>query len=91
MMKVTIYWSTKDNGLISRIRKRFGISAGITINGETVAEVDEKQLDELMTVQELVDELSKVEDKSKMVQVYSDSVYEDADTITEYDDSIVIW
>lgn len=47
MMKVTIYWSTKDNGLISRIRKRFGISAGITINGETVAEVDEKQLDEL--------------------------------------------
>lgn len=46
-MKVTIYWSTKDGGLISRIRKRFGISAGITINGETVAEVDEKQLDEL--------------------------------------------
>lgn len=29
--------------------------------------------------------------KSKMVQVYSDSVYEDADTITEYDDSIVIF
>ena len=44
-----------------------------------------------MTVQELIDELIKVEDKSKMVQVYSDSVYEDADTITEYDDSIVIW
>lgn len=44
-----------------------------------------------MTVQELINELSKVEDKSKMVQVYSDSVYEDADTITEYDDSIVIW
>lgn len=47
MMKVTIYWSTKDNGLISRIRKRFGISAGITVNGETVAEVDDGQLDEL--------------------------------------------
>lgn len=44
-----------------------------------------------MTVQELIDELSKVEDKSKMVQVYSDNVYEDADTINEYDDSIVIW
>ena len=44
-----------------------------------------------MTVQELIDELMKVEDKSKMVQVYSGSVYEDADTITEYDDLIVIW
>lgn len=46
-MKVTIYWATKDGGLIDRIRQRFGLSAGITINGETVAEVDEKQLDEL--------------------------------------------
>lgn len=46
-MRVTIYWRTKDGGLIDRIRKRFGISAVITINGETVAEVDEKQLDEL--------------------------------------------
>ena len=46
-MRVTIYWRTKDGGLIDRIRKRFGISAGITVNGETVAEVDEKQLDEL--------------------------------------------
>lgn len=46
-MGITIYWNTKDSGLIDRIRQRFGISAGITINGETVAEVDEKQLDEL--------------------------------------------
>ena len=37
-MRVTIYWRTKDGGLIS---------AGITINGETVAEVDDRQLDEL--------------------------------------------
>ena len=44
-----------------------------------------------MTVQELIDELSKVEDKSKMVQVYSDSVYEDANTISEYDDTILIF
>ena len=43
-----------------------------------------------MTVQELIDELQKVEDKSKTIQVYSNNVYEDADTITEYDDSIVI-
>ena len=46
-MRITIYWATKDGGLIDRLRQRFGISAGITINGETVAEVDEKQLDEL--------------------------------------------
>lgn len=46
-MKVIIYWSTKDGGLIDRIRQRFGISAGITINGETVVEVDEMQLNEL--------------------------------------------
>lgn len=45
--EITIYWVTRDSGLIDRIRKRFGISAGITINGETVAEVDEKQLNEL--------------------------------------------
>ena len=44
-----------------------------------------------MTVQELIDELLEVEDKSKIVQVYSDNVYEDVNTITEYDDSIVIW
>ena len=46
-MKITIYWRTKDGGLIDRIRKRFGISSGITINGETVAEVDSRQMDEL--------------------------------------------
>lgn len=46
-MKVTIYWSTKDNGFISRIRQRFGISSGITINGETETEVDSRQMDEL--------------------------------------------
>lgn len=46
-MRVTIYWATKDNGLIDRIRQRFAISSGITINGETEAEVDDRQLDEL--------------------------------------------
>ena len=43
-----------------------------------------------MTVQELIDELMKVEDKSKIIQVYSDNVYEDANTITEYDDTILM-
>lgn len=44
-----------------------------------------------MTVQELIDELMKVEDKSKIIQVYSDNVYEDANTINEYDDTILIF
>ena len=44
-----------------------------------------------MTVQELIDELMKVENKSKIIQVYSDNVYEDASTINEYDDTIVIF
>ena len=46
-MRITIYWATKDGGLIDRLRQRFGISAGISVNGETEAEVDDKQLDEL--------------------------------------------
>ena len=46
-MRITIYWATKDGGLIDRIRQRFGISAGISVNGETEAEVDDRQLDEL--------------------------------------------
>ena len=45
-----------------------------------------------MTVQELIDELMKVEDKSKIIQVYSaEGFYEDAGIITEDDDSIGIW
>lgn len=46
-MRVTIYWRTKDGGLIDRIRKLFGISAGITINGETATEIDNHKMDEL--------------------------------------------
>lgn len=46
-MKVTIYWVTRDGGLIDRIRRRFGISSGITVNGETETEVDSRQIDEL--------------------------------------------
>lgn len=52
-MRVTIYWRTKDGGLIDRIRKRFGISSGISVNGETVAEVDASQLGELREYERL--------------------------------------
>lgn len=43
-MKTRIYWKTKDAGLIDRIRKQFGISQGMTVNGENEVEVDEKGL-----------------------------------------------
>lgn len=46
-MRITIYWTTKDGGLIDRLRQRFGISAGISVNGETETEVDSRQMDEL--------------------------------------------
>ena len=42
-MRITIYWATKDGGLIDRLRQRFGISAGISVNGETETEFDDKQ------------------------------------------------
>lgn len=43
-MRITIYWATKDGGLIDRIRKQFGISQGMTVNGENEVEVDDKGL-----------------------------------------------
>lgn len=50
-MKVTIYWITKDSGIIHRIRQRYNISKGMSINGETDIEVSEQQLDELKEVE----------------------------------------
>ena len=46
-MKVTIYWSTNDGGLIDRIRKRFGISEGMSVNGENAVYVTNEELAEL--------------------------------------------
>lgn len=42
MTKVCIYWRTKDVIAKERIRKRFGITQGETINGETVCEINEE-------------------------------------------------
>lgn len=50
-MKVTIYWKTKDSGIIHRIRQRYNISQGMTVNGETDVEVNELQLEELREVE----------------------------------------
>ena len=36
-MRLTIYWSTKDESIRSRIRKRFCIPCGMTVNKETKA------------------------------------------------------
>ena len=46
-MKVTIYWSTNDGGLIDRIRQRFGISEGMSVNGENAVAVTDEELAEL--------------------------------------------
>ena len=46
-MRVTIYWRTKDGGLIDRIRKRFGISEGMSVNGENSVTVSDEELAEL--------------------------------------------
>lgn len=34
-MPYSIYWRTKDISIIEKIRKRFNIPSGITLNGET--------------------------------------------------------
>ena len=52
-MKTTIYWKTKDAGLIDRIRMRYGISQGMTVNGENVIEINEAQYKELREVESL--------------------------------------
>lgn len=46
MKTITIYW--KDNGTVrDNIRKRFGISEGMTVNGENTVSVTGEQLAEL--------------------------------------------
>lgn len=41
MKRVTIYWVTKDRNAIDRIRKRFNITSGITVNGESRADIED--------------------------------------------------
>lgn len=43
-MKITIYWKTKDAECIKHIRKRFNLPSGITINGETTANIREEDI-----------------------------------------------
>ena len=53
MKTITIYWITKDTGIIDRIRRIYNITAGMTVNGETNVTVSEKQHEELKKVEEL--------------------------------------
>ena len=39
MTRYTIYWLTRDVGIIDRIRRRFGITEGMTVNGENTVEI----------------------------------------------------
>ena len=53
MKTITIYWITKDTGIIDRIRRRYNITTGMTVNSETNVTVSEKQHEELKKVEEL--------------------------------------
>ena len=44
-MKLTIYWVTKDESIRARIRKRFGIPWGMTVNKETKVEIRDEDMD----------------------------------------------
>lgn len=45
IMRVTIYWVTKDETLRKRIRERFGIDNYTSINGETFAEIKDEDVE----------------------------------------------
>lgn len=44
---MTIYWKTKNSTLIDNIRKQFGISEGMSVNGENAVYVTNEELAEL--------------------------------------------
>ena len=50
-MKLTIYWVTKDESIRARIRKRFGIPWGMTVNKETTAEISDEDMELLREVE----------------------------------------
>ena len=44
---MTIYWKTKNSTLIDNIRKQFGISEGMSVNGENAVSATDEELAEL--------------------------------------------
>lgn len=55
MERLTIYWNTKllDRypGYLERIRRRFGITKGMTVNGETDVEISEEDMPDLLATE----------------------------------------
>ena len=55
MERLTLYWNTKllgqRPGIYERIRKRFGITNGMTVNGETVVDVRDEDMDDLLATE----------------------------------------
>lgn len=52
-MRVVIYWQKKSTaGYRRRIRERFGIPDGMTINGETIADVRKEDIKDLQALEE---------------------------------------
>ena len=45
--RMTIYWKTKNSTLIDNIRKQFGISEGMSVNGENAVSATDEELAEL--------------------------------------------
>lgn len=43
-IKLVVYWNTRDENIIKRIRKRFGMPTYTTINGWTPAEILEEDM-----------------------------------------------
>lgn len=50
-MKLTIYWVTKDESIRARIRKRFCIPWGMTVNKETQVEIRDEDMELLREVE----------------------------------------
>lgn len=46
-MKITIYWVTRDWGLIRRLREKYRLPQYMSVNGLTESEVDEETLNNL--------------------------------------------
>ena len=53
-MKLTIYWKTKNAQCIKHIRKRFNLPSGITVNGETVADIRDEDMELLRETEKIL-------------------------------------
>lgn len=45
MKKVVVYWVTRDQNVIRKIREKFGITGPTSVNGETIAEIDDGMME----------------------------------------------